>query len=396
MDEMRREDVDWRHGRAPLHVYYAGDDVLEIANKAFLMFIEANALAREAFPSIAVMEREVIDATLGLLNAPKNAAGSFTSGGTESILLALKAARDWSVQNRNIDGWPEIVMPRTAHPAFDKGAHFLGIKPVRVAMGADYRADAALMAAAINDRTIMLVASAPSFPYGLVDEVYKIAETAIERNVWLHVDACIGGFLAPFVHKLGYSVPDFDFRIPGVRSISADLHKYGYAAKGASTILYASVEFYEYQLTEFANWPKGKYQTPSLSGTRSGGAIASAWAVLNYLGERGYLSIALRVMQTRQKLIDGIRAMPELTIVGEPHLATFSFTSETIDIFAVANELAQMGWYISRISDPHGIHQMVNLAHEPIVQEYLDDLERAVKRVRKLSLRAENQDVVAY
>jgi glutamate/tyrosine decarboxylase-like PLP-dependent enzyme len=396
MEEIRRADVDWRRGRAPLHVYYAGADVMDVGHRAFVMFMEANALAPGAFPSVAKMEREVIEATLELLNAPQNAVGSVTSGGTESILLAMKAARDHRCSQQTVRGRLEVILPRSAHPAFDKAAHFLGMKAVRVPLGSDFRADTEQIAAVINDQTVMLVASAPSLPYGVMDPVREIAAIAAERDLWLHVDACIGGFLAPFVRKLGYEVPDFDFRVPGVRSISADLHKYGYAAKGASALLYLSAAFHEYQFSEVSDWPKGMYRTPSMCGTRSGGAIAAAWAVMNYLGKEGYLSLAQRIMGTRRRLFAGIAAIPGLALIGAPPLATFAFTSEDVDIFAVADEMAQTGWYISRLAEPHGIHQMLSLAHEAPVDEYLDDLGRAVERVRKLSLRARDQPVVTY
>lgn len=396
LEAIRHGDVDWRRGRAALHMYYAGDDVLDVAHQAFEMFIDANALAPRAFPSVARMEREVIEATLALLGASENAGGSLTSGGTESILLAMKAARDYTHAQRAVNGQLEVVMPRSAHPAFDKAAHFLGMKSVRVAVGPDFRADPERISAAINDRTAMLVASAPSLPYGLIDPIPEVAAIADERNLWLHVDACIGGFLAPFVKKLGYEIPEFDFRIRGVRSISADLHKYGYAAKGASALLYCDEEFHRFQFSEMSDWPKGTYRTPSMSGTRSGGAIAAAWAVMNYLGEDGYISLARRVMRTRQRLFVGIRTTPGLALIGEPHLATFAYTSHDVDILAVADELEHGGWYISRLAEPRGIHQMISLAHETVVDEYVGDLNRAVERVERLSLRAHDQRVVTY
>jgi sphinganine-1-phosphate aldolase len=389
MLDMSRRDVDWRGGRSALHVYFAGEDVLSIARESYAMFISENALAPAAFPSLAAMERDIISAALDLLHAPEGATGYLTSGGTESILLAMKAARDWSLRFRKrTDATPEVVLPRTAHPAFDKAAQYLGLKTVRVPTTADYRADPAGLAAAITDRTIMLVASAPALPYGLIDPVTEVAGLARDHDVWLHVDACIGGFIAPFAAKLGYSIPAFDFSVPGVRSISADLHKYGYAAKGASVILYSRADFGEYQCTEFANWPKGKYFTPTLAGTRSGGAIAAAWAVLHYLGESGYLDLTSRVMKTWRKYIEGIDAIPELYLVGVPHLVILSFGSRVIDIFAVAQKLSQKHWYISRINEPHGIHQMVNLAHESAVEEYLGDLAAAVAQTRSSAMQA--------
>jgi sphinganine-1-phosphate aldolase len=230
----------------------------------------------------------------------------------------------------------------------------------------------------------------------VIDPVPEVANLARNRDVWLHVDACIGGYLAPFAKKLGYDIPDFDFSVPGVRSISADLHKYGYAAKGASLILYSHREFHRFQSTEFADWPKGKYFTPTLAGTRPGGAIAAAWAVVNYLGESGYLARTSRVMQTWRKYLAGVAAIPELFVIGSPHLAILSYASDVVDIFCAADRLASKGWYMSRLSEPRAIHQMVNIAHESSVNEYLEDLADAVKQSRNLPAQRARREVVTY
>jgi sphinganine-1-phosphate aldolase len=396
LTDMRKRDVDWRRGKAALLVYYAGDDVLAVARDAYSMFITENALSLAAFPSLAAMERDLIEGALDLFHAPPEASGSFTSGGTESIVLAVKAARDWHTQRKKLNGPAEIVIPRTAHPAFDKAGQLLGVRTVRIPTGADYRADPGELAAALTDRTIMLVVSAPAFPYGVIDPVAEVANIARNRDVWLHVDACIGGYLAPFAKKLGFDIPDFDFSVQGVRSISADLHKYGYAAKGASLILYSHREFHQFQSTEFADWPKGKYFTPTLAGTRPGGAIAAAWAVVNYLGESGYLALTSRVMQTWQKYLAGVTAIPELFVIGSPHLAILSYASDVVDIFCVADKLAAKGWYMSRLSEPRALHQIVNIAHESSVNEYLDDLADAVKQSRSLPAQRATREVLTY
>jgi glutamate/tyrosine decarboxylase-like PLP-dependent enzyme len=226
--------------------------------------------------------------------------------------------------------------------------------------------------------------------------VESIGTLALKHNIWLQVDACIGGYLAPFAKKLGYPVPGFDLSVPGVKSMSADLHKYGFAAKGASTVLYSSAESHSYQFSEFSDWPKGKYFTPTMVGSRSGGPIAAAWAVMNYLGEEGYLELARRIMDTRRSYMEGILDMGEFEILGSPHLALFSFASRELDIEAIGDELERMGWYISRISEPKGIHQMLNLAHEPIVDAYMRDLKMSIDRVRKHSLKGRNVEVVTY
>jgi glutamate/tyrosine decarboxylase-like PLP-dependent enzyme len=399
MIDLSRRDICWRDGRTALHVYYAGDDVLNVAREAYGMFMMESALAPIAFPSLAEMERELIGAAIELFRGSADASGSLTSGGTESIFLAMKAARDWTRASRpNIKEPFEIIMPRTVHPAFDKAAHYLGMTTVRVATRVGHDIDVASLFEAVSPQTIMVVASAPNFPYGTIDPIRQIAERALERDLWFHVDACIGGFLAPFAKKLGYAIPDFDFSLPGVRSLSADLHKYGYAAKGASLVLFARRDYSKFQGTEFSDWPKGRYYTPTMLGTRPGGATAAAWAVMHYLGEEGYLRLASRVMNAWKTYVTHVQRIPELEIVGAPHLAVLAFTSvvDQVDIFAVANELTDRGWYVSKLAEPAGIHQIINLAHENVIDSYFDDVQSAIHKVYKYSMRARDRGVVTY
>ena len=397
MEAMRADDVNWRNGRAPLHVYFAGDDVLDVIRDAYAMFMSENALAPAAFPSLDRMEKEVIGAALDLFNAPAGAAGSFTSGGTESIILAVKAARDWARSTRfAADERFEILMPNTVHPAFDKAAHLLGLEPVRVEIGEDFRASLPALRKAISKRTIMIVGSAPSLPFGLIDPIEDMAALARDNSLWLHVDACVGGYLSPFVSKLGYSIPKFDFAIPGVRSISADLHKFGYAAKGASTLLVRNAKDLAFQAFEFSDWPKGRYNTPTLLGTRSGGALAAAWAVIHYLGEEGYLRLTDRLMKLRQRYVDAINATEGVRLLATPHLSIITYSSDTLDIAAVGDQLAERGWYISRVAEPPALHQTINLAHEQNADEYFADLAAAVKHVKTHSLVGKPAEVVTY
>jgi len=266
-------DADWRRARTAVYVFHAGEDVLRVAKEAYALYQSENALGPLAFPSLKQMEEEVVGMGLSLLHAPAGARGSMTSGGTESILLAVKACRE-EARSRGIEtAGAEIVVPRSAHPAFDKAALYLGLRVVRVPVAADLRADVDAMAAAIGPRTLMLVGSAPCFPYGVIDPIAELSQLALERGLWLHVDACVGGYFAPFARMNGVPVPDFDFTLPGVRSISADLHKYGYAAKGASTIFHRSEEQWRHQVFTFDDWPAGGMTTPTMAGTRPGGAI---------------------------------------------------------------------------------------------------------------------------
>jgi glutamate/tyrosine decarboxylase-like PLP-dependent enzyme len=343
------------------------------------------------------MEQEVVRAAIELFHGPAMATGSITSGGTESIILAVKAAREHAAARllkKKVRG--ELLLPRTAHPAFDKAADLMELDVVRVPTGADHCADPRLLEDAITDRTVVIVGSAPSLPFGLVDPIEEMAELALRYDIWLHVDACIGGYIAPFAVKLGYPVPRFDFSVPGVRSISADLHKFGYAAKGASTILYRTPSDHALQWFQFSNWPKGKYNTTTLLGTRSGGAVAAAWAIIHYLGEAGYLNLTQRVMRLRDRFIEGIMRIHGLKLIAPPHLSVIAFNSALCDIVAVGDQLKSRGWYISRIAEPPGIHQTVNLVHEPIIEDYLEDLAAAVDDVGRHSLVAENSEVFTY
>ena len=383
MEAARAHDVDWKRGRLGLYVHYAGEDVLAVAKEASQRFFSENALGPKAFPSLKKFEDDVVDWTLDLLHAPQNATGVMTSGGTESLFLALATARDWARATRASITKPEIVVPASAHPAFDKAAHYLGLGVKRLPLRDDFRADVDAMAAAITPNTILVAGSAPAFPHGVIDPIPRIAALARERGLWCHVDACVGGFLAPFVKRAGYAVSDFDFAIDGVTSISADLHKYGFTAKGASLLLLADSAMRKYLEFDFDNWPRGRYKSSTFRGTRPGGAIASAWAVLRYLGLEGYTRIARTTMQGRDRLIAGIEALDGFHVVGEPELSVMGYGATGIDIDAVAQELGERGWFVSGMASPPGIHMgMLSPAHAAIVDEYLADLRAAVTTVR--------------
>jgi glutamate/tyrosine decarboxylase-like PLP-dependent enzyme len=394
MEDARAHDVDWRRGRLGLYVHFGGDDVLDVAKEAYRRFFSENALGPKAFPSLKKFEADIVGWTADLLHGGPNATGVVSSGGTESIFLAVKTARDLARVERPEVTEPEIVAPISAHPAFDKAAHYLCMKVKRVALRDDYRADAPAMRSAITPSTIMIVGSAPTFPHGVIDPIADIAAIARERNLWMHVDACVGGFLAPFVRNAGYPVPPFDFEVGGVRSMSADLHKYGFAAKGASVMLLSDVRYRKHLVFEFDNWPRGKYAAPTFTGTRPGGAIAAAWAVLRYLGVEGYTRLAKQMMSARERMLAGIRAIDGLHIVGEPDLTVFGYGSHTLDMFAVAEQMTQRGWFVSTMSEPPGIHMgMPTMAHVGIVDEYLADLEASVAAVKAANLTSDKREV---
>ena len=383
-------DADWRHARTAVYVFHAGDDVLRVAKEAYALYQSENALGPLAFPSLKQMEDEVVGMGLSLLHAPEGARGSMTSGGTESILLAVKACRDEARAGGLDPTGAEIVVPRSAHPAFDKAAHYLGLRVVRVPVGDDLRADVPAMARALSDRTLMLVGSAPCFPYGVIDPIEALSDLALARGLWLHVDACVGGYFAPFARMNGVPVPPFDFELPGVRSMSADLHKYGYAAKGASTVFHRSEAQWQRQIFQFDDWPAGGMTTPTLAGTRPGGAIASAWAVMHYLGVEGYREKARQVVATREKLMASIDAMPDLRTHGAPLLGLFSYGSANLDPFAIWGRLMQRGWFTGLTTEPRGIHLMLSPAHADVADRYLEDLAASVAEVRERGERAED------
>jgi glutamate/tyrosine decarboxylase-like PLP-dependent enzyme len=374
----KADDVDWVNGRAAVYIHYAGEDVLEVAKQAYLLYFSENGLGPNAFKSLARFENDVVNMGLALLNGGPDALGAMTTGGTESIFLAVKAARDRArARNPNL-GTPEILMAQTAHPAFDKAAHFLGLTTRRLPVRPDFTADPEAMREAIGPQTIMLVGSAPAFPHGVVDPIAEIAAVAQARDLWMHVDACVGGYIAPFARKLGVDLPAFDFAVPGVVSISADLHKYGYTAKGASTLFFRDGDAFRYMLYDFDNWPRGRYITKTLVGTRPGGAIAAAWAVMNYLGEDGYLKVTERILNVRRRLEEGVTAQG-LKVWGRPHLGIMAYGSEDRDIRAIGERLAARGWLVGYLTQPWGIHLMLNLTHEPIVDAYLADLAAAIE-----------------
>lgn len=377
-----KDDIDWRNARTAVYVFNAGEDVLAVAKEAYSLFQSENALGPAAFPSLKRMETEVVDMGLSLLQAPEGAAGDMTSGGSESIFLAVKACRNQARAEGRLARGANLVLARSAHPAFDKAAGVLGLSVVRVPVAEDLRADPAAMADAITPETLMIVGSAPCFPYGLIDPIAELGAVARDTDTWLHVDACVGGYFAPFARMNGIELVDFDFAVPEVRTISADLHKYGYAAKGASTLFHRSAEQREHQIFNFDDWPAGGMHTPTAAGTRPGGAIAGAWAVMRYLGVEGYREKAKLVTDTRQKLMDGVAEIEGMHTWGDPRLGLFAYGAEDFDIFAVWKRLMERGWFTGLITDPRGIHLMLSPAHAQVSDEYLEHLREAAAAVR--------------
>ena len=390
LESAKKDDFSWRKARMALYFYYLNEEVKKVQQEAYCTYWTENAMGQKAFPSMKKLETDVIEMGLSLMRAPKGAAATFTSGGTESIFLAVKTARDMARATKGIKT-PNMVIPRTGHPAFDRAAEYLNIEVRRVPTTRnDFRADVPEMARRMDGDSIMLLGSAPNYPFGVFDQIGEIAALAQSRGVWMHVDACVGGFLAPFVKKLGHDIPDFDFSLPGVTSISADLHKYGYAPKGASLMMLRDADLQKHQTFNFNNWERGAYSNNTAQGTRSGGAVAAAWAVMNFLGEEGYMKWAAVIMDTVEKLTEGIKAIPGLAVL-EPHeLCLFVYTSNdpALDIGAIAEAMTRKGWFVGRQAEPAGIHMHLNPVHAETADEYLEHLREAADEVRATKAKA--------
>ena len=375
----RHDDADWRSGRIFGLVYHPDDPELEETLAAVSReYLAENALNPFRFPSLARLERETADMVLDLLHGTAGN-GGLTSGGTESILLAVYVAREVA-RARGVTT-PAIVTGTTAHPAFAKACHLLGVRQVKVPVGADKRIEVASLRAALDDDTAMVVASAPNYPFGVIDDVAAIARAADERGVLCHVDACLGGLLLPFWERIGEPVPPWDFRVPGVTSISADVHKYGYSYKGASVLLFRDLAHYWTQWWfDDQTWGGGMYGSPTAAGTRPAPPIAGAWSALRTLGEEGYLRLAEVLRDTRDRFVAGIEALPGLEVTVPPDLAVLEVSSSEVDLEAVADVLAERGWYPDR--QPGGLHVMLSPYHANVVDDLLAVLAEAVAEVR--------------
>lgn len=384
LDAAKADDADWRGGRVPLYVFKADDATTSMGQEAFNAFFNENALGgKRAFKSLKRMEDEVVAMALDLFHAPDGAAGGMTTGGTESIVLAVKAARDYArAKTGNASHRGSLVLPETAHPAFDKAARLMDLTVRRIPVRTDLRADPAAMAADCDADTIMMVGSAPCFPYGVIDPIAELAERAATAGVWLHVDACVGGYLAPFVRDIGYPIPDFDFALAGVSSMSADLHKYGFCPKPASTVLYRSAVLKAGQTFDLDVWPSGPFVTDTIVGTRPGGGVAGAWAVMRHLGREGYRNTARQLMAARDAYIAGIEAIPGFRIRGKPDLAIIAFGADDLEMMRVGEEMAARGWLPGLVRKPPSLHMMMSMLHAPAREAYLADLAASAAAVR--------------
>lgn len=339
-----------------------------------------NALNTHAFPSLGRMQSDIVGMVAELLHGDAESAGFMTSGGTESLLLTVLAARERGRAERGITE-PEMILPASAHAGFEKAAHYFGVRSVRIPVDADWRANPQAMRAALTDRTVLLVGSAPQYPQGVIDPIPALAAIAQEAGISCHVDACMGGMFLPFLERLGDAVPPWDFRVPGVTSISVDLHKYGYTAKGASVLLHRTRTLRAYQTFTTDNWLGGRYGSSGIQGTKSGGAIAAAWAVIRHLGAEGYLRLARSARDTALRLADALRAMPGITLRAAPDATLLAFGCTGVDAFAVADALWRRGWYVDRQGPPASLHCTVNAIHAPVVDEFIAALAASIAEV---------------
>ena len=385
LESLRINDVRWKEGRAFSLAYLASPEAHDLATEAYRRFSGENALNVEAFPSLRTMQNDVLAIVARWLAAPSGAKGFFTSGGTESILMAMKAARDQFRHDKTRPVLrPNVVLPTSAHAAFHKAAAYFDIELRLVPVHHDtWRADVDAMARAADDNTIMFVASAPQYPQGVVDPVTEIASLALERGANCHVDACMGGVTLPYLDRLGVEVPMWNFIVDGVTSMSVDLHKFGYAAKGASVIMYRNAELRSYQGFVTDNWLGGFYGSSGVLGTKSGGPIAAAWAVLHHIGDDGYLALARAARVTTLAITEALNGDSRLVVRAQPDTTLVSFGSAlpTLDIYAVADGLAARGWYVDRQAPPASIHLTVNAVHAATYREFLSDLSHVLGHV---------------
>ena len=387
LTEMKDYDLATEGGAAFAYVYDSGErEATALAADAYKMFLGANGLDPTAFPSLLRMENQILGFCVEHLGGGTEAAGSFTSGGTESLILAVKTAREWARVHRPAVTRPQMIVPVTAHASLHKAAHYLGVEVVPVGVDPQtFKADPAAIQAALTDDTILIAASAASYAHGVIDPIAEIGRIAQGRGVLFHVDACIGGFLLPYFRRLGAPVPAFDLSVPGVTSVSMDLHKYGYAPKGASVIVYRDKQLRRHQLYACAGWTGYAVVNATVQSTKSGGPLAAAWALLHALGDDGYLELARRTLEATRTIVAGLREVAGLRVLGEPEMSLVAFTADAgpIAVFAIADAMKARGWLVQPqlegLGAPASLHLTISAGHLPVTARFLDDLRAAVQ-----------------
>ncbi|XP_072247479.1 sphingosine-1-phosphate lyase 1 isoform X2 [Leuresthes tenuis] len=377
-------DVQWEKGCVSGAVYWGDESLTKLLVKVYGDFAWSNPLHPDIFPGVRKMEAEVVRMSCTLFHGGPNSCGTVTSGGTESILMACKAYRDIAYE-RGVK-YPEILAPVSVHAAFDKAAHYFGMKLVHIPLDKKtMKVDVKAMKRAINKNTAMLVCSAPQFPHGIMDPVEEVAKLAVHHNLPLHVDACLGGFLIVFMAKAGYTLAPFDFRVKGVTSISADTHKYGYAPKGSSVILYSDKKYRQYQYFVAPDWQGGIYASPSVAGSRPGGIIAACWATMMHMGESGYVDATGKIIRTACKIKTELRKIKGVFVFGDPEVSVVAIGSDVFDIFRLSNALTSKGWNLNTLQYPSSIHICCTLLHtrQGIAERFIRDIKEQVAIILK-------------
>ncbi|XP_029926422.1 sphingosine-1-phosphate lyase 1 isoform X2 [Myripristis murdjan] len=377
-------EVQWEKGRVSGAVYWGDETLTKLLVKVYGDFAWSNPLHPDIFPGVRKMEAEVVRMTCTLFHGGPNSCGTVTSGGTESILMACKAYRDMAYE-RGVKH-PEILAPVSVHAAFDKAAHYFGMRLVHIPLDKKtMKVDVKAMKRAINKNTAMLVCSAPQFPHGIMDPIEEVGKLAVRYGLPLHVDACLGGFLIVFMAKAGYQLAPFDFRVKGVTSISADTHKYGYAPKGSSVILYSDKKYRHYQYFVAPDWQGGIYASPSVAGSRPGGIIAACWATMMHMGENGYVEMTKKIISTARKIKTEIRKINGVFVFGDPEVSVVAIGSDVFDIFRLSNALTSKGWNLNTLQYPSSIHICCTVLHtQPgVADQFIRDVREQVAIIMK-------------
>jgi len=392
LEALRAHDLDWRSGKAFAYVFDPGPAAIEVGKAAYAMFLSENALDFTVFPSLLQLETDLVDMARRHVRGNEQVVGNFTSGGTESIILAVKAARDYFRSHKPEIRQPEMILPLTAHAAFHKAGHYLDVRVVQVPVDSHtLRADVDEIRQAVSRNTILLVGSAPSYAYGIVDPIRELGEIALNHGLLFHVDACMGGFMLPYFRRLGAEVPDFDFTVPGVTSLSMDLHKFAYTPKGASIILYRNKDIRKHQIFSCSRWAGYSVVNNAVQSSRPGGPMAAAWAVIRFIGDEGYLALARKKLEATRRIVQGIQAMEDLYVLGKPDMCLVGFTSDALNIFHVIDEMKERGWYIQPAlafghSKAH-IHLSITASNVDWVDDFLSDLEACVQKAKGVTCR---------
>jgi glutamate/tyrosine decarboxylase-like PLP-dependent enzyme len=384
METFRSHDVRWRDGRCFTLAYSAGPEALAIAEEAYRRFSGENALNTAAFPSLKHMAQEVVDTVAGWCNGDDDVAGFMTSGGTESLVLVVRSAVMRAKREGRLSATPNMVLPTSAHAALEKGADYFSVEARRVDVGPDWRANVSAMRAAVDENTILIVGSAPQYPQGVVDPIVHLAAIALEHDINCHVDACMGGVTLPYLENLGEEIAPWDFRVDGVTSISVDLHKYGYTSKGAGVLLHKNKKLRSDQTFMTDNWLGGMYGSSGILGTKSGGPIASAWAVMRFLGHNGYQNVTRSARASAMRIAAHIDAHPLLVLRAQPDTTLLCFGTadpKRHDVFALAELLIERGWFMDRQTPPASIHLTVHAGHEARIDEFLKDLDECILEI---------------